>query len=226
MNSIEKNTVSAENQINIKFRVQFIGSDVPDKKVLILGNSITYHGEKADIGWGGNWGMAASRAENDYIHLLFEQSKRICPKVQFCVAQISSLEADFCNSELIKEYELIKDYKPDIVVLRFGENIKPEKYDLAKLEQSYDYFVKNYLVSGKAHLVFTTCFWKHGFIDEMIRKYCGIFGGDLIELGDLGDDDSMKAIGKFEHHGVANHPGDLGMKNIADRIYAVIRNSL
>ena len=85
----------------------------------------------------------------------------------------------------MKEYEIIKNYAPDIVVLRFGENIKSGKYDLTKLNQSYDYFVKNYLVSSKAYLIFTTCFWENGFVDEMIRKCCGIFGGELIELGDL-----------------------------------------
>ena len=42
------------------------------------------------------------------------------------------------------------------------------------------------------------------------------------ELGDLGENDEMKAIRLFEHSGVANHPGDKGMKAIAERIAAAL----
>ena len=33
----------------------------------------------------------------------------------------------------------------------------------------------------------------------------------------------MKAIGLFEHTGIANHPGDLGMKHIAELIWKKLR---
>ena len=73
----------------------------------------------------------------------------------------------------------------------------------------------------KAKIVLTTGFWKH-IADDGIREYSALQNLPLIELGDLGEDDEMKAIGKFEHVGVANHPGDLGMQNIAERILDIV----
>ena len=47
-------------------------------------------------------------------------------------------------------------------------------------------------------------------------------GYPFVYLGDLGESDEMKAIGRFEHIGVANHPSDRGMEAIAERLWNAI----
>lgn len=40
------------------------------EKILFLGNSSTFHPPRDEVDWQGNWGMAASAADKDYVHLL------------------------------------------------------------------------------------------------------------------------------------------------------------
>ena len=55
--------------------------------------------------------------------------------------------------------------------------------------------------------------------DEAIKEFAQENNIPFVDLGDLGELDEMKAVGLFEHSGVAAHPGDLGMEKIAERIY-------
>ena len=70
-------------------------------------------------------------------------------------------------------------------------------------------------------IIITTGFWKH-IRDDSLQKFDAEKGYSCVYLGDLGELDEMKDTGLFEHGGVANHPGDLGMQRIAERIYQVI----
>jgi hypothetical protein len=78
--------------------------------------------------------------------------------------------------------------------------------------------------SQKAKIILSTGFWRHPG-DNVIVEYAKENNLPCVELGDLGEREEMRAIGLFEHSGVANHPGDLGMKNIAERVFNVIKES-
>lgn len=71
----------------------------------------------------------------------------------------------------------------------------------------------------------TTGFWYHPG-DNKIIEYSKENSLPCVVLGDLGEQEEMKAIGLFEHGGFANHPGDLVMKNIAERIFEEIKKIL
>jgi len=63
------NTVSSKAQLDSDKYVSITRREGA-RKVLFFGNSITRHAPKADIGWTGDWGMAASSRDKDYVHLV------------------------------------------------------------------------------------------------------------------------------------------------------------
>ena len=54
---------------------------------------------------------------------------------------------------------------------------------------------------------------------KAIEKAAAELNAVVMYMSELSQDLSFRAIGKFEHSGVAAHPSDKGMKRIADRIY-------
>ena len=219
---LSKNTVSSEAQLRESDCVRFDSLNGRGIRVMFVGNSITLHGILPEIGWYNEFGMAASAKEKDYVHLLEKNIKEIDPEAVFCICQVASWESGYKNgSEKLSLYDEARRFCADVIVLRFIENVKKEDYDSDVFMRELDRLVMHLDGSGKAKMVITTGFWRHPG-DGEIRAYAKEKGIPCVELGDLGEDDQMKAKGLFEHKGVANHPGDKGMKAIADRIMAVL----
>lgn len=142
------------------------------------------------------------------------------PDSVFCICQVAEWEAAYKNGET-KHYlfEDARNFEADIIVMRFIENCPSNDFDSEKFKCEMNALLKYFDKSQKAKVVLTTSFWKHPG-DVAILEYAKERGIPCVQLGDLGEQDEMKAIGLFEHKGVACHPGDLGMKKIAERIYA------
>ena len=216
--NLDKNTVDSKNQLGNAKYVRFLGEKKEGIKILFVGNSITLHSIKEDIGWNIECGMAASCPDNDYVHKTVEILSEKCSEINHCIAQVAEWERCYKEgSSLLGIYENARDFNADIIVMRCGENCPKEEFDEAVFEQQYDKLL-NYLNPNKtAKVILTTCFWHHP-MDETIIKYGKKNNLPVVLLGDLGDKDEMKATGLFWHSGVAHHPGDLGMQTIAQRI--------
>lgn len=213
------NNVSSANQLKDSDKTSFGGEDGQGIKVLFIGNSITRHGILESIGWYRDCGMAASSIDKDYVHQTVKMLEERYGKVQFCIAQRADWERDFSNPRALDYFKEAYEFDADIAIFRLGENVRltsPEQIDV--LAGAFVDAMK-YLTEGRrAKLVVTDTFWRNGAINSAIEKACATMGIESVKLGDLGDDNSMKAIGLFDHAGVAAHPGDKGMKAIADRI--------
>ena len=220
----EDNNVSSANQLKDSKKIFFLGNENAKKRILIVGNSITRHGVKEEIGWHGDFGMAASSIEKDYVHLL---AADILKKedAYIMVHQLADWERTYTEDNALSLWEADRAFSPDLMIFRLGENMPALQTDAEQeaLEASLFSVVKH-LSLEKKKIVLTTSFWKKPRVDAAITNVANALGMPIVPLGDLGDDEKFMAVGLFEHVGVAHHPGDLGMQKIAERIFCAIEN--
>ena len=218
------NTVSAEKQLGSN-SVLSHESEKNGLKVLFVGNSITRHGYKADIGWYGDWGMAASCKENDYVHKTVDMLREKYGEIDFFVAQAAEWERNYeRTSEVLSEsYSKARDFGADIVIIRIGENMP--KGSAPECKPQFAEMIKFFASNPKAKVIVTDSFWRNDARDGMIKEIAEENGYVFCHLCDLELDESNMAIGLFEHKGVAKHPSDKGMEMIAKRIFDCIVSS-
>ena len=226
MSFIDQNTVAATEQVQDMDNMRVVRRG-GSKRVLFIGNSITRHGPKPDIGWEHDWGMAASCLEKDYVHQTVEILEERGMTVDYAFANFSRWEVNYWDDSVLSECDDFLRFEPDIVVIRIGENIWSravrDKLQEIALYPHCELMVKSFAKKG-ARIILTDLFWPHEPIDSVICRVAEAGNYPLVHLGDLGVLDENKAIGLFEHTGVAAHPGDLGMYRIAERIATVILN--
>lgn len=220
---LERNTVSASGQLQESDCVRFFNPDGSGKRVMFVGNSITLHGVKPDIGWNNEWGMAASARENDYVHRLMAEIRKTDPDAAFCICQVADWERRYRDGKsTYARYENARKFQTDLIITRLIENCPHSDFDFVRFRAELHDLLLYLNPTRRARILLTTGFWKHPG-DQAIREYALAHQLPCVELGDLGEQDDMKAIGRFEHQGVANHPGDLGMEKIAERIFEALR---
>lgn len=218
MAQIDENNVPAANQLRPDQRISYILPENKGLRVMFVGNSITCHGPSEALGWPHHWGMSASKKENDYVHKCMAHIQKTYPDATFCICHAGQWELNYRNAETVMDqFEAAREFGADVIFMRTVENCAKKELVTEEFMEKYGAFVDFLNSTGKAQIVISTSFWKHP-ADDAIRAFAAQRGYPLCELSDLGELAEMKAYGLFEHRGVAAHPGDLGMANIAQRL--------
>jgi lysophospholipase L1-like esterase len=187
------------------------------QRVLIVGNSITLHGPLPERGWKGNWGMAASAAEKDYVHLLSTQLKKLNPAVDIRLMIAVDFEQNYRTYDFAS-LKSFSDFAPDLVIMRIAENTNLTT--LNDYENRYARLITDLTSNNtNAKVICSTSFWKNSEeASYRIRNVARNRGYAIADLSDMFSDTSFNALSSFADTHVGIHPSDKGMKAIADKI--------
>lgn len=194
------------------------------KNILILGNSITKHAPGPQVGWHGNWGMAASAESKDFSHIIGSSLK-----AQITPVNISDFEGNhtvFDLKNLDKHFETI----PDLIIIKIGENVL-QATDFDKSFTKFISYIK--YKAPNAKIVIAGTFWQNDPVNTVMSIESRSRKIPFVKLQHLDTQINKSFIGedmfnldgskyKITNQDVANHPGDKGMKNIADLILAKV----
>ncbi len=195
------------------------------RKVFILGNSITQISEAPSIGWFGNWGMAASASDKDYVSLLTTKLKERNAGVEVKTLSGGNFERNYLTFNYEDELDKhIREFGvPDLIIVRVAENVDESQVLTNDFKSNYQTLL-NHLTqySGPVRVVCTTSFFvNQPSTNRLITEVANANGYPVADMATLAGKDQYKpAPGIFTDPGVASHPGDAGMQAIADLIWA------
>jgi len=211
-----KNTVKATNQVSQN--VFTLGDIEGNPKIMFLGNSITKHGKKEEIGWYGDWGMGASSIENDYVHICISKILEKYPNSAFCMVQGAVWERSYRDCNFDEYFKEAATFNPDVIICILSENVINEDFEpdvfINQLHSLHKY------LSGQntnTKIIVCSNFFNNEEKTKAIKLYSEKYFAEFVFISDIiSDKDNLAS--QFEHEGIKIHPGDKGMRIIADRI--------
>ncbi|MBB1070677.1 SGNH/GDSL hydrolase family protein [Limosilactobacillus sp. RRLNB_1_1] len=230
-NSKKMNTISTPNGKSYRLVVANDGSlsavsTIPSS-VTIFGNSLTYEHGKI--------GMAASDANHDWYHYVTDYIKgknssvKINDRTNMSIweSAISTADREKIFNDSIKPF-LSAD--TDLVIIQLGDNVNTAEKKATFAHDVGELLQQIHAVSPKAQV-----YWVYGWFGNYpeiftpIQNACDNNGATGIDIHDLNKSGNTSYVGatrtgldgstwQITNPGEAAHPGDQGMKAIADRV--------
>ena len=192
---------------------------------LAIGNSITLHGEASY--WWNECGMAASVPEKDYVHLVSTGLQTKVGKVNTVVHQFFVWEAQAHDrSETLCLLDAKLNNHVDLITVQLGENVQEFSTFERDLTELLEYLRRK---APHARIIMLGDFWdtKRNGMRKRAAEASGSEFADISQI--IGDTQYQCGMGStvygndgnvhtVDHSGVAMHPGDKGMRFIADTV--------
>jgi hypothetical protein len=187
----------------------------PVTSILFLGNSLTIHGPSPDIGWTGNWGMAASAIDKDYVHVLATH----WPQATFAVLSLTSFEQNY-RAFNIASLDSHLNPPPDLIVVELGDNVA----DNSEFGAYYSELIGHLVANGHSRVLCTSTWFGSAVINSANRNACSRANTTFVDLTGIATDSRNHAASEraFTDDAVGAHPGDRGMAQIAAALAAAV----
>ena len=193
-----------------------------------IGNSITSH-PIADYWWNDGVGMAASCEENDYVHQISKWLEdNYNESVETKAYNFYTWEVQ--SNDRAETLQLLDKYlsdELDLITIQLSENVSNVSTFQEDFEELCRYIIQK---SPSAQIIVIDDFWDSGEKSSMKENAARSCNVDFVSLDEIkGNADYQAGLGSIvydqngnghviEHEGVAVHPGNKGMKYIAEAV--------
>ena len=196
--------------------------DAQGLRVLFIGNSITLHGPYPSIGWTNNWGMAASAPEKDFVHIVTRGiEEHFGRKTSVMVRNLWEFERNYRTWDMTNLNEMVA-FDPQVLVVALGENSPDLRTDADRRDyyQAYRRLFGRFLDGRRTKplAVVRGVFWRNAAKDAAMESAARDYALPFVKADFCGEPGMDARDAGWKHPGIAAHPGDKGMAEIARRI--------
>lgn len=191
-----------------------------DPIVLFMGNSIARNKPVPAIGWHGDWGMAATARDKDYVHRTVALLAERGVAAEGVLADRDCPECDGAIDEQIHNMDQIERLKPRWVVIQLAEHSGVIELLSGKMTSQYRRLLQG-LTALKVPHIYCLGSWGEKEADGLhaqsihyaIRDFPGV---EFLPLHAASSDTANYGdTTLFKDAGVVWHPGDRGMEAMA-----------
>lgn len=161
------------------------------------------------------------KTRKQMVPMLIRDIHQIDPSVEVDYKGIADFERDFDSYSLSN---LSSSRSPDMLIMKISENVNDEKALNDDFSFYYGRLIEYLDPYQKSIKIIVDGFWVNKNVNKMIASYALEKQYPFVSIDELSLNSTNKAIGLFEHAGVAAHPSDKGMRIIEQRIWKKMKS--